>query len=617
MSYPEDLLHLGNAAFQAGDYRESRKHFLAARKGFVRAGLPERVRSCDFVLGIAWMAIRKWRHAVDAYERALAAWGDEIEIPRAECLWYAADCLEKLSRKREARGRLLSAAAIFRQLEEPLLAGRLSCGAGSSFMAHKLHLEAVEFFEEALEDFRSTDAREIEADTLVNLGACQRALRRLDLSAARYREARPIYLEIGQLDDAARAAFSIADVENDRGNYAGVLEMLDARGEYLAQHGSRSDINENDMMRAIMMGKLGHHEQALAMVRSLGVSDDVSQHDISGVYAELLHHAGRAEDAITAMRRVRDLQIIEGDAHSVAAANLSLGSAYDTAGMPGESLECFRAARDWFRDTGYEEERLQAELGMGMATKSEDARDSLERTLALEVASRDDARAKDDALLEAQAENLIGTTVGHLGDPDRAIVHYQRARTLYSDLGLREWAARLATNEAIAHYVLAATGDSDPATRSSHVRDGLSCALTAAIYLDAVRYSFASQSARREWSADINIAVSVAFQLAHEAGDARIIADLATFARSTGVMRPAPAAASSQADIGSSSWSAREQTGARVVMLLGAPDAALDPPPIVVMPGGGIALAAALELTCRTYNVELSRLRQPRTVELV
>lgn len=617
MSDPEDLMKLGGEAYSADNYRKAVRFFLAARRGFVQAGSAERLRACDFVTGIALQAAQKWRQAVEAYDRCIAT--SPPDIRHADCLSYSAGCLDELRDVRGARARRLAAVPMFRDLDEPMRAGKAGFNAAISLMEDNLHEDAVTALEAAVRDFRLSGEREFEADALVYLGESLRELNRLAPSAARYREARPIYLDLGQLEDAARCAMTIADVERDRGHFAEALEMLNLGRAYFAEHGSSQEVHEIDMLRAVAMSELGDHEQALATIQSVETTDDLAQEDISGAYADLLHGAGRPNDAIAAMLRVRDFKMLEGDWHSVAVANLSLGSAYDSAGRPDESLRCFLEARDWFRANGFEEERLQAELGMGMATKGEDTRDSLKQTLEFEVASRNYARDTGDLIMEAQAENLIGTTLGHLEEPAAALEHYERAHAIFDQLDDREWAARLSSNEALAHQMLAGGIDTDPLKRATHLRLGLGCALGAALYLDSVRYTFASQAARREWAADTAVAMQLAFELADAAGDARTVADLVTLARSTGVMRPAPAAASNQDDIDSSPWSPRGIAGSTApaaVRLLGATNAALDPPPIIVMPGGRVALRAALDSARTTYRVELDRLRHPVAVEL-
>ncbi|QIJ64803.1 tetratricopeptide repeat protein [Streptomyces sp. JB150] len=147
-----------------------------------------------------------------------------------------------------------------------------------------------------------------------------------------------------------------------------------------------------------------------------------------------LRQAGRAEEAIDAHSRARDLCRAAGDRHGEAGVWSNLGTALRQAGRVEEAIDADTRARDLCRAAGdrHGEARAWSNLGTDLwkAGRAEEAIDAHTR-------ARDLCRAIGNRPREAGVWNNLGVALLAAGRPDEAIEAYGKALEIYREF--KDW----------------------------------------------------------------------------------------------------------------------------------------------------------------------------------
>ncbi|MGW2704153.1 tetratricopeptide repeat protein [Streptomyces sp. NPDC001340] len=161
-----------------------------------------------------------------------------------------------------------------------------------------------------------------------------------------------------------------------------------------------------------------------------------------------LQSVGRAEEAIDALARARDLFQAAKDRPSEAMAWNNLGLALRRSGRAGEAIDAHTRARDLSQAIKDRPSEAMAWHNLGAALK-ESGR--AEEAIDAHTRARDLFQAAKDRPSEAMAWNDLGVSLAELGRAQEAIDAYRRA--LEAHLEFEDWyrAAQTLTNLAVAH----------------------------------------------------------------------------------------------------------------------------------------------------------------------
>ncbi|MFF0515675.1 ATP-binding protein [Streptomyces sp. NPDC004250] len=182
-----------------------------------------------------------------------------------------------------------------------------------------------------------------------------------------------------------------------------------------------------------------HFDDAVAVADTAGKAarNAGDRHREAGVLNNLgqaLSKGGRAQDAIDAYTRARDLFQDIGDRHEEAGAWSNIGNALALAGRARKAIVAHTRARDLFQDIGdrHCEARVWANLGVAL-------RDAGRTRKAVEAHTR--ARtlfhAVGDGSGEAMAWGGLGRALLRDGDVNEAVEAHSRARALLEAIGDR------------------------------------------------------------------------------------------------------------------------------------------------------------------------------------
>jgi len=161
-----------------------------------------------------------------------------------------------------------------------------------------------------------------------------------------------------------------------------------------------------------------------------------------------LRKAGRAEEAVGAHTRARDLYQTAGVHHSEAFAWNNLGIALEETGRAAEAVDAHTRARDLFQAAGDRRREAIAWNNLGgalrQAGRAGEAVDAHTR-------ARDLLQAVGDRHSEAGAWNNLGTALGQAGRGEEAVEAYEKALEGYREF--EDWYAtgRTLSNLAFAH----------------------------------------------------------------------------------------------------------------------------------------------------------------------
>jgi tetratricopeptide (TPR) repeat protein/transcriptional regulator with XRE-family HTH domain len=287
-----------------------------------------------------------------------------------------------------------------RQSSDPAAeASALNTLGGVDFMRGR-YRDAADHFRSALELYRQCGDRGGEARTLHNLGICEHHLHNHQSAADYCRSALSAYQDAEDSLGAARALTDLAAAETDLGYYAQAADHLQRALPVL--HDAKDHVRE-----AIALGRVGElnvlrgkltlaadcFEQALALSRRVdhrtGIADQLLN------LGEVSLHQGKYRQAIGRLRRAIAL--------------------YREIGQQGGEIVALRTLA----------EALQAD-GQPAAARAE-----------LETASRLAAET-GNTYLQASAHRDLAENYHVGGEDTQALYHWQRALTLYTELGAPE-----------------------------------------------------------------------------------------------------------------------------------------------------------------------------------
>ncbi|MEW1832740.1 tetratricopeptide repeat protein [Streptomyces sp. NPDC088196] len=137
-----------------------------------------------------------------------------------------------------------------------------------------------------------------------------------------------------------------------------------------------------------------------------------------------LRQTGRAEEAIDAHTRARDLYQTVGDRHREPIAWTNLGNALQEAGRAEEAIDAHTRARDLFQDAEDRHREAIAWDSLGFALWEAGR---AEEAISARTCARDLYQTVGDRHGEAMAWNNLGATLGEAGRGEEEIEAYERA----------------------------------------------------------------------------------------------------------------------------------------------------------------------------------------------
>ncbi|ORI21169.1 tetratricopeptide repeat protein [Rhodococcus sp. 1168] len=376
-------------------------------------------------------------------------------------------------------------------------------------------------------------------------------------------------------------------------DYQGAIDRLEeVRAEYLRQ-GKREQADlclQNIGAAYSSLGRYSDAERALVESRNAleksGISSAAASSDahLSQLYLE----TGRLEESAQAFERARRAFESMGATDRVAMLDQNLAGLYISRGELDAAEEGFLRATALFTRLGQRQKSALCRCNLGAVAilKSQFARAAHLIGEALKELRQDPAHRRTVAWAErncACAELL-------LGNKDRGLVHLGAARTAALELGTMLDAAKC-------DYIAALWDVSD--TGDDRLREAVDLALPALQYLDAQRFQFNSAATREAWAKTVALWTSNLFDWAYRLGDEALMAELIESAINSGTHVSDTSTDFKAISMNLASFGHEIDggvnvpaldIGTRAGSLIAGAILPMQPPPMLVMPDGRIAL---------------------------
>lgn len=439
---PGPVSDAGRLAREAGELkkqsrlREAAEKYLAAGEKF-RASEPGRSGECLVEAGRAFLASSEKERALDAFEKARAAWreaGDRVGEARA--LRRVAEATRALGKPEAALVLIDQARSLSREAGDPAGEAQALCDRAEIFYFRGDRPQALVLLEEALALWRAAGDKAGEARTLGNIANIWNRIGEREKTLVRFRELLPLYRSLGDRPSEAATLMNMGLVLRTRGEYREALEKtLESLSIFRALNDRGAEamaLNNLGVIQDILGDRrkaLAFHRQALEIRRAVGDRDNeaVSLINIGTILADLGDETGNRENLEQALRihREKGNRFGEGSVlYNLAMSRAREGDCTGALDVLGQAL----AVRKGIHDVPGEAQTL---LGIGQlhtrSGKPDTALGFLVRALALHLATGNRAG-------EALAAERLARAWKALANPRMAVYFGKKAVNVVQDL---------------------------------------------------------------------------------------------------------------------------------------------------------------------------------------
>ncbi|MBT9299005.1 tetratricopeptide repeat protein [Rhodococcus sp. GOMB7] len=477
-------------------------------------------------------------------------------------------------------------------------------GLGNALVELQQFDEAISIFEAARIKFANHMPYPIHrgvADCNQQLGVAHRQLGHVDEAITAYRLALGGYPRECE-SERVSSAIGLSSVVAMTGAYGEALQILrDAE----RQCSSPIEAIQVAVNIGVFYADSGQYDTACkqledARATAVGVHDDklVAMCDTNLGYVHV--HSGRNDDAAAAYKRACNLyEKLAQQANSqdtyrdmktkVATCRMNLGAVYGSDGDHRRAITTYNEALAMFNQLELPDRIADCQMNLGV---EQAALGELPAAKRLYQCAFDYYQSTSGKGRQAAGCRMnLGRLEAAAGHHPEAQSAHRAAGAEFRALGLHEWQARCAVS-------LASSISVTPESVDTSAIDVL---LPALLHLDAVKYQFPTAAARLSWKRTVSEATRLAFELAMEAGDTRLVAELVETTINSGVHTVGQEEASAGTDVDKvaggrllrpsrADWTALKNRSAGPTRLVAGVELPMASPPRLRMPSGNIAL---------------------------
>jgi DNA-binding SARP family transcriptional activator/Flp pilus assembly protein TadD len=287
---------------------------------------------------------------------------------------------------------------------------------------------------------RQIGDRAAEAGALNDLGVAHQRQSRYEEAVGHFQDALALHGDVGNQTGQARALHNLGLVEFAQGSYRQAVTHFEhalalhrKTGDQAGQATALNSLGIADGQQGRYQLAAGHFQDALALYRDTG--DRRGEARALHNLAVVGYHLGSYDAAADHYRQHLALIRETGDRNGEADVLVGLGAIDLKKGRYQRAADHHRQALAVFRETGNRAGEAEALNGMGEAFvadgRGDDARARHAEALGL-------ASQIGDKYQQARAHNGLGHAQHITGDPRRSRYHWERALTLYTELGVPE-----------------------------------------------------------------------------------------------------------------------------------------------------------------------------------
>lgn len=312
---------------------------------------------------------------------------------------------------------------------------------------------ALGYFEEALPLWREIGDGSGESISLASRGLVNEALGNFQAAIADYETALPLardtenrYIEASTLDNLGKVHAKLGNRQRALAYYQAALALWEALGYQAGAAVTLNNIGLTQVELGNRQEAQGYYDRALAIWESVGnrAGYAVTLKNIGSLQNEL----GRREEALDYFDRTLAIQQEIGNRFGIAGTLSEIGSVYNFWGQPDTALDYYQQALALWQEVG-NRQGIATELNnigsaYGRLGQLQNAFDYLDRALAL-------YEDLDDRLGLAAVHNNLGSAYREMGNYSEALAYYNRALSVWTATGSQRGEA-IALNDIGAVY---------------------------------------------------------------------------------------------------------------------------------------------------------------------
>ncbi|PKT71076.1 hypothetical protein CW362_21315, partial [Streptomyces populi] len=361
----------------------------------------------------------------------------------------AADFLNAVGKALYMDDRYIEAEGIFRTVLTTTAPGSLE-QANATYSLGDVHQqrgrydEATTAYHDALITYQAIGDRHGQANTTHSLGEVHRMQGRYDEATTAYHDALAIYQDLDARIGQANTIDSLGDVHRLQGRYDeattayhDALAIYQDLGKRHGQANTIDSLGEVHRLQGRYDEATTAYHDALAIYQDLG--DRLGQANTIYSLGDVHQQQGRYDEATTAYRNAlaiyQDLGSRLGQANTI----YSLGDVHQQQGRYDEATTAYHDALAIYQDLGARLGQANTIYSLGdvhrMRGRYDEATTAYHDALTVH-------QAIGDRLGQANTTHSLGQVHQSQGRYDEAVGEFQKARDLYSELGITEWADR-------------------------------------------------------------------------------------------------------------------------------------------------------------------------------
>lgn len=333
--------------------------------------------------------------------------------------------------------------------------------------------QAFETYQDALMLFRETGDRQMEAETLVQIGYTHALAGRYQQALASVKQAVGMFQELKNLEDTAGTLTYLGIIHTMGSHYEDALavfeealQLTETTGDLLVMGRTLNRIGETYNRLGRFPEALTVYQRALQLARESKdrLSEGSTLASIGNIYAE----SGQYAEAFQTYHDALPILLQEGDRQGAANMTLNRGSTYARVGEYQKALENFTLARDEFRNIRDQRGEATSLVGIGLvydemcqATPNYclKAIAAYQRALTMQQSMEDRSGQATTLHNLGGVYDRLGQERRNLADSRRALQYYQDSLRLTEAIGERALQARTLNNLGEMHIYLSARAD--------------------------------------------------------------------------------------------------------------------------------------------------------------